>query len=158
MTKMKQQQYDTPHGCTARAEVTYIGGTVATIRGINRFFYDGTTTIQVETIHTKNISLGSGNVRKSVTVERTILQAVDVRSVSIVESLGNIAQSNMTFNIHPNTIVDVNVATKKNKVSNPNVVNQNVTKTTEQTTAEVVKTPLEPRKRTRSRPRIKKEA
>ena len=113
MTKMKQQQYVTPHGCTARAEVTYIGGTVATIRAISSFTYDGNNTIQVETIHTKNVSLGSGNVRKSVTVERTILQAVDVRSVSIVESLGNIAQSNMTFNIHPNTIVDVNVATKK---------------------------------------------
>lgn len=158
MTKMKQQHYVTPQGCTARAEVTYIGGTVATIRSINSFIYDGNDTIQIETIHTKNVSLGSGNVRKSVTVERTILQAVDVRSVSIIESLGNIAQSNMTFNIHPNTIVEVNVTTKKNKVSNPNVIKQDVTKTAERLSDEVTKTPQEPRKRTRSRPRVKKDA
>lgn len=158
MTKMKQQHYVTPQGCTARAEVTYIGGTVATIRSINSFLYDGDNTIQVETIQTKNVSLGSGNVRKSVTVERTILQAVDVRSVSIVESHCNIAQSNLTFNIHPNTIVGVNVTTKKNKVSNPNVVKQDDKKAGEQLSVEVSKTPVEPRKRTRTRPRVKKEA
>jgi hypothetical protein len=119
--KMQNQYYHTPDNHNTRAEITYINGLAAVVRSVRKLEYNvDKQAIVIESVTMSSQSLGGGNVKQRVNIERIILKSADVRAVTLVESVGNLVQSVRSFNIHPNTITNVVHTTKKNKILNPN--------------------------------------